>query len=389
MDFKLYKELKMIELFCCFLLFFCCPSLFGQDVHPLHFRKQMIAAESYESVAVFDVNNDKILDIVSGSFWYEGPLFLKRHYMGEVKQVGEYYDDFSTIPMDVNGDGKIDYITGGWWGNTLRWKENPGSEKAWKEHIIAEVGNVETTRAWDIDGDGFDEIVPNTPGKPLAYYTLNRDRNKRPLGTFTRTQVAKKHGHGLGFGDLNKDGRGDFIVSDGWFEAPVDRTHDVWTFHGGFDLGLASVPIIITDVNQDGYNDFIAGNAHGYGLNWYEQKHSGKEIKWIKHPIDPFQAQYHTMILADIDNDGKMELITGKRYRAHNGHDLGDNDPPGLYYFKWNGESFTKNIICYGELGVGKGTGIYFAVADLRNSGRKDIIVAGKDGLFVFFNEGE
>jgi hypothetical protein len=44
-------------------------------------------------------------------------------------------------------------------------------------------------------------------------------------------------------------------------------------------------------------------------------------------------------------------------------------------------------VISYGPAGEGKGAGLFFSVADLRNSGRKDIIVAGKDGLYVFFNE--
>jgi hypothetical protein len=90
---------------------------------------------------------------------------------------------------------------------------------------------------------------------------------------------------------------------------------------------------------------------------------------------------------ADIDNDGQNELITGKRYRAHNGNDPGSNDLIGLYYFKWNGESFVKNVISYGPPGIGKGTGLFFSIADLHDSGRKDIIVAGKDGLYVFFNQ--
>ena len=148
-----------------------------------------------------------------------------------------------------------------------------------------------------------------------------------------------------------------------------------------------SVPIIVADVNSDGLNDLIVGHGHSYGLDWYEQKKDGKNSQFIKHPIDPFHSQYHTMEWVDIDNDGKMELITGKRYRAHNSGDPGFNDPLELSYFKWNGESFTKNVISYGEFGKGKGTGIYFSVADLRNTGKKDIILAGKDGLYIFFNE--
>ena len=74
-----------------------------------------------------DVNNDGIPDIVSGSFWYQGPEFRDRYFIKDQQRFGEYYDDFSTIPMDVNGDGRMDVITGGWFGKNLRWRENPGN----------------------------------------------------------------------------------------------------------------------------------------------------------------------------------------------------------------------------------------------------------------------
>lgn len=372
------------------VIMLCCSSnLVGQGLKGLKFKKQVIAFESAESVGVFDVNGDGILDIVSGSFWYEGPYFLNRSLINQMERVNEYFDDFSTIPIDVNGDGKLDYITGGWVNQKLLWYENPGNKGLWKKHEIASTGTIETTRAWDVDGDEFPEIVPNTPKYPLIYYTLQRDANRKPTGKFKATKVSDSHGHGLGFGDINGDGRGDFIVADGWYEAPADRDNQPWKYHQVFNFGHASAPMIVTDVNKDGLNDLIVGNAHAYGLNWYEQKRVGKTITFVKHAIDPYQSQYHVMEWVDIDNDGEMELVTGKRYRGHNGSDPGAYDPLGIYYFKWNGESFTKNIISYGAFGEGKGTGIYFSVADLRGSGKKDIIVAGKDGLVVFFNEGK
>ncbi len=354
----------------------------------VHFCKQFIAAESFEAAGVMDVNGDGKEDIVSGSYWYEGPGFLKRHFIGPVKRYGEYYEDFSCIPMDVNGDGKIDIVTGGWFEGTLRWRENPGNDKEWVTHDIAETGNIETTRFWDIDGDGQAEIVPNTPGKALSYYTLLKDNTGKGTGQFSRTTVADKQGHGLGFGDINGDGRGDFVIPDGWLEAPADRAGQPWIKHADFNLGDVSVPLIVADVNKDGLNDLIVGQAHGYGLDWYEQKKAAGKRQFIKHAIDPFHAQYHTMAWVDIDNDGEMELVTGKRYRAHNGNNPGDNDYPALYYFKWNGETFTKNVISYGPFGEGKGTGVFFTIADLHHTGRKDIVVAGKDGLCVFYNEG-
>ena len=378
-----------------FLFFVSCS--FGQAANktentmkPLKFIKKQIAAESFESVGVFDVNNDNIPDIVSGAFWYEGPDFWKRNYIGPVKRVGEYWDDFSTIPLDINGDGRLDFVTGGWFGKTLTWRENPGNNKEWPEHLVAETGNIETTRSWDIDGDGTAEIVPNTPNDPLIVYRLVKDSQGKGAGKFeSYTITDRKSGHGLGFGDINGDGRSDLIISTGWLEAPVNRFSDKWTFHEEFMLGTTSVPVIVADVNKDGLNDLIVGQGHSYGLDWYEQKKDkNAKTTWIKHAIDPFNSQYHTMAWVDLDGDGKEELITGKRYRAHNGNDPGENDPLGIYYFKWNGEAFTKQVISYGEFGEGKGLGLYFDMADLTGSGRKDIIVAGKDGLYVFYNKG-
>ncbi|MCE7059289.1 VCBS repeat-containing protein [Dyadobacter sp. CY343] len=380
---------------CCFLLV---ASAFGanqsqaQDVKgqtPLRFEKKMIASESFESVAVFDVNNDGKLDIVSGSYWYKGPEFFDRAYLGDVKRHGEYWDEFLTVPMDVNGDGKMDIVTGGWFNKSLLWRENPGNDKPWTDHLIDETGNVETGQAWDIDNDGQLEIVPNNPNQPLKFYKLERDQSGKGTGKFTKVQIADKQDHGLGFGDINGDGRGDIIISTGWLEAPKNVMKDKWIAHNDFNFGDASVPIVVADVNGDGKNDVIVGQAHSYGLHWYEQKKDAAgKISWAKHSIDPYTSQFHSMAWVDLDGDGVKELMTGKRYRAHNGGDPGEKDLVGLYYYKWNGEAFVKQIISHGPYGVGKGIGVYFDIADLTGSGRKDIIVAGKDGLAVFFNRG-
>lgn len=360
----------------------------------LTFQKMMLSSERYESAGVFDVNNDGIPDIVSGAFWYEGPDFKKKHRIGRIPAHDEYYDDFSTIPMDINGDGWMDYVTGGWWGKTLRWRENPGrADGEWPEHIVAETGPIEATRAWDVDGDGELEIVPNTPGNPLVVYKLIRDTSGKATGEFRahllkiRGRENDKQGHGLGFGDITGNGRGDFILRDGWLEAPLDPWEDEWIWHPDFSLPRdASVPILAVDINQDGKTELIVGRGHNYGLSWWEQR---APHEWVEHPIDPLSSQYHDLQWIDIDGDGQNELITGKRFRAHPEGDGGDADPYGWYVFKWVGDCFAKHVVDFGPIGSGKGLGISFAVADLNGDGRLDVVAPGKDGLAIYLNQGK
>jgi len=356
----------------------------------IEWEKFKLDEGAFESAGVFDVNNDGIPDIVCGGYWYEGPDW-KRHKICDVPTYEEYYDDFSTIPMDVNGDGYLDFITGGWWGKTLVWRENPkGQPVDWKTHRIDECGSIETTRAWDVDGDGELEIVPNTPGGPLVFYKLIHDKEGRGTGQFRRFQVCEgPSGHGLGFGDIAGKGRGAFVMSGGWLEAPADPANERWIFHPEFELGCASVPIIVADINGDGLVELIAGQAHGYGLDYYRQRftRSGKR-KWVRHPIDPYFSQYHEMHYVDIDGDGQCELITGNRYRAHCGRETGETDVVGLYCFKWNDESFTKQVIDHGKVPNASGTGIFLSIADIDGDGRLDIVAPGKEGLYVFRNLG-
>ena len=358
---------------------------------PLHFRKHLVADERYESAGVMDVNGDGVLDIVSGEWWYEGPDFRRRHRVGDVEPAGDYFDDFGTVPLDVNGDGRPDFVTGGWWGKKLRWRENPGDpDTEWPLHDVAETGSIETLRGWDIDGDGIVEILANCPGSDLVVFKLKVGPDGKGTGEFSRHVIhTGRQGHGLGAGDIAGNGRCDLVLARGWLEAPEDPYAGEWVLHEEFDLGSASVPILVADVNGDGLADLIVGHAHGYGLSWWEQRRAADGSRdWVERAIDPWNSQYHDMHWVDIDGDGQNELLTGKRYRAHSGKDPGSTDPYGIYYFKWTGERFSKQVIEYGPPRETTGIGIYSSVVDLSGNGLPDIVAPGKDGLYVFYNEG-
>ncbi len=358
----------------------------------LVFERTRLGDVTYEGAAVFDVNRDGHPDIVSGGVWFEGPSFGIEHRIYEPKRVEDYYDDFSSYPMDVDGDGWLDIITGGWWNESVYWLENPGGTgEAWTRHLIAKIGNVERACFYDINGDGHMDIVPNTPGAPQVVIELQRDEAGKGMAAFTVNQATDVAlGHGLGFGDITGDGRGEILFKHGWVEMPEKPFEQPWTIHRDFKLfESSSVPILVHDVNGDGSNDIIVGGAHEYGLAWWEQgQDDGGQTVWTRHDIEPGRSQFHDIQLADIDGDGVEELVTGKRWRAHMGNDPGADDPLGVYWFEVEGAKLDRHTIDYGPAGEASGVGIYFWVADVDGNGHMDIVAPGKEGLFLFKNMG-
>ncbi len=358
---------------------------------PLKFKVHQIDDEISEGCSIVDVNRDGKLDITCGPKWYEAPDW-EAHQLREVIISGEYMNNYGEISMDVNRDGWPDVISGGWFIPKLAWYENPGEfkdEELWKEHVIADdLHGTEGIYPADVDRDGRTDILINfyNMNQPVTYFkyvgTEESDSGfeRQIIGTHGR-------GHGMGFGDLNNDGRGDILTPSGWYEAPVNPDSEEWTWHGNFQAPHSGIPIVVDDFNEDGMPDIIWGEAHDFGLYWLEQtRDSAGRQAWIKHLIDDTFSQVHCPILADLDQDGTQDLIAGKRYRGHNGSDPGAMEPLCIFWYrieKGPDPKFTKHIISYDEnIGVGMNT----QVVDLDDDGDLDLVAPGKTGLYFIEN---
>jgi hypothetical protein len=239
----------------------------------------------------------------------------------------------------------------------------------------------------DIDGDGIPEWITNSWNKENPTLSWKLRQGSEPQ--LQKCIIGENaNGHGMAFGDINNDGREDILVGTGWYERPAGKLFaQPWEFHPDWDLH-ASVPMLVFDLNRDGKNDLIWGKGHDFGVYWWEaqepEAHGG--LVWKEHVIDESYSQPHALALADLDGDGENELITGKRVRAHNGKDPGGDEPPCIYYYKWNSDTlvFTRYTINEGQVGIG----LQIRTADLNGDGRLDIAVAGKSGTYILFNEG-
>ena len=348
------------------------------------FRLHTINADSrFEAAGILDVNRDGKLDIFCGGFWYEAPNW-KKHFVREVKEQGNYYYDFANLPMDVDGDGWVDIANAAWHNKKVFWARNPGKAGgAWEVFDVDTPGNMETALAYDINGDGQLDVLPNIMSQ-AAWYEFHRDASA-PQGVRWEKHPLPQEaaGHGLGAGDVNQDGRLDVVTPHGWLE----QTDNQWQWHAEFDLGHASIPILVHDVDKDGDSDIIWGLGHNYGLFWLEHKTEGGQRSWAKHLIDDSWSQPHFMLMADLDGDGTDELLTGKRHHAHNGHDPGGNEPPCVYYY-----DFEKSTGLWARHtmheGGPVGLGINTYVADMDGDGDIDVVAPGKSGLYLFENLG-
>lgn len=360
------------------------------------FTKTLLYQDANEGTAIADVNNDGTLDIIAGRNWYAGPDFLARplrlidDWNGYVQSNGDHV-------YDVNGDGWADVVAGSFLPTEVHWYENPGADGLakgvlWPEHLLTdtEASTNEITFLRDVSGDPTPEWVVNSWDKqtPLVVWQFATDADGAPslekavLGT-------NGHGHGMGFGDVNGDGREDILVGTGWYERPADGDplRQAWTYHPDWDLH-ASVPMLLRDLDGDGRNDLIWGKGHDIGLYWWQQLEPAPDgtTRWKEHRIDDRFSQPHALHWADLDGDGQDELITGKRKWAHNGNDPGGDEPPVLFYYEWNPQAlaFTRHEIDVGRVG----TGLQIRTADMNRDGRTDIVVAGKSGTYLLTNEG-
>jgi hypothetical protein len=356
------------------------PSAVKFEVHRLgHVRS--------EACGVADFNGDGKLDILAGEYLYPAPDFKPvkvRTIKGMVDDKGDGYRwDFANLPMDVDGDGKMDVISVNWFDKRAWWEKNTGVGNGdWPQAEIARKGPYETAYLLDVEGNGKLKFVPDT-ARTVWYDLVKGSDGKPEFKEYVVSEKAMKNG--LGVGDIIGKGKPAIIRPNAWYEAPEDIRTGKWIEHplalGGPGDGKSehTAHILVHDVNGDGLNDLICSSAHNSGIYWYEQIRENGEIKFKQHLIDDTWTQVHNLVLGDIDGDGLPELVTGKRFKAHS-FDPGVNEPLGLYYYKLERKptpKWTKYVISFDE---GIGAGLNVCLVDLTGSGRLDIVTTGKFG---------
>ena len=368
-----------------------------------------------EGVAAADLNKDGAIDVIAGDVWYEAPTSEytdgAKWKLHEIREPGDfvagkgYSQSFANSAWDIDQDGWTDAIIIGFPGAPFHWYRNPGeADGHWEEHEIWSSICNESPEFEDLDGDGVPEfILGSQPEAQMGFVRIpSADKVKAKFAFHAVSEPSAepedskrrgldngtfKYYHGLGASDVNGDGHRDIIISHGWWESPGDLSSTTtWTFHPIKPSGAEKLPdasnIYADDMDLDGDKDLFLSSAHQYGVWWCENK---GDDGWELHEIDMSYSQTHAVETVDVNGDGQLDYVTGKRFFAHNGRDPGGNDEVFMYWYEFQRTKGSPPKITPHKILAGKDTGIgtQFEIRDMNADGKPDIVLSNKKGVNV------
>ena len=381
------------------------------------FRMQRVNEFYYSwGPAVADFNRDGTPDIVAGPYYYLGPEYTtaREIYIGGTIDPGTQYFNGLQYAYDFTGDGWPDVLNSVFQRPAILYVNPKGESRRWATYTVTDRMSCEFMLLKDIDADGKPEFLFKDSENKFVYAKPDPAKPTDLWIKHTISEPGPWANHGMGVGDVNGDGRVDFLNAFGWWEQPAglepkaqSPRSTTWKYHpAAFGKWTRSSPggaeIAVYDVNGDGLNDVVTSlQAHGWGLSWFEQKKAADGSRsFVEHPImTDFStknaggvtfSQLHGATYADVDGDGLQDFITGKRFWSHLDTFL-DPDPHGapvLYVYRAvrnakapGGAEFVPELV-HNRSGVGS----HLSVVDLNKDGSAEIITSTKRGTFIFWN---
>jgi hypothetical protein len=330
---------------------------------------------------------------------------------------------YQVVAADLNRDGRPDLIALASGMTDLVWFENPGPNgNQWRRHILArDLPRMINCAVWDFDRDGIPEIglayeFANEASRSIGIVAVLRHKGD-PRGPWTVTEIDRlTTSHRLRWADV--DGTGNKVLVNAPLtganaKAPEyrDRVPLVFYRPGAWKRELISDSnegvqhgIFVTDWDKRERDAILTASFSGLHLYRFNKREwqrtelaKGNSGPWPKSgssdvavgylrkqrylaAIEPWHGNEvvvysngkrsvlddslvdgHTIITADVDRDGKDEVIAGYRGKGRS-----------VYVYTHRSDGWTKSPLDDGGIAAAA-----CASADLNGDGRIDIACIG------------
>lgn len=265
---------------------------------------EMIEVGSGANVSFTDIDSDGLKDIIIGNYGYYSAVLPFESGLS-------YYRNTGTSAAPSFELQTIDY------GNFFSLPTNTGLDPAFG----------------DLDSDGDQDLILGHTDGSLIYYTNTAGMGNPPVYMLVQPELLNNLGSPIDVGqfsapqivDVNKDGKQDLIIGErsgniNYYENTGTATSPVFTLNnanwGGVDVSNVwtlysySTPCLY---DSAGTYQLLVGAVNGY---IYQYNNIDGNLNGTFTLVDSMFYGIHepdriTVDVADLDNDGVMEILTG------------------------------------------------------------------------------
>ena len=280
---------------------------------------------------------------------------------------------------DVNGDGHLDVVLakGRHWPLVDRVLLGDGQGRFPTAYDLGTASDRSYSgKLVDLDGDGdLDVVISNDRPDPKLVY-LNDGKGRFQAGTtFGKAEWSTRN---ASVADLNGDGLPDIVVANRTGGGPGANYLCLNRGAGKFDEDClafsqeSATTITPADFNRDGRIDLLVPHRDG-GQSYLYINEGGAGPTFRKVPFGPSDAAVRVSEAADLDADGRLDIVT-----------VGERSGVTIF-FGQDAEKFSPGVPAYAANKVPYA----LAVGDVNRDGAIDILVGNIEApSIVLVNDG-
>lgn len=273
---------------------------------------------------------------------------------------------------DLDGDGSVDVVTRGDAGHQLHLNQGGGTFAApISLPALQEAGHLTIA---DLDGDGAMDIAANTTGAVLVLLNEGAGTFAPPLVVSSAPHMNLQH---ITAGDVDGDGAPDLAISlaggneyTGGAGVLLNQGGGVYSMPVYFPVPCTVSPMFLADVDGDGKSDLVCGGVHGAGVaHGLAGGALGPQVTYVTGSPTPAVAP------ADVNGDGALDLLVLNQ----DGEDISVLRNPGDGDFSAAVDEYVP------------GTSVgWIQTADMDGDGHPDVVTRDfPDGVGVMKNLGD